>query len=383
VAKTKVLFVAGTRPETLKLYPVHIAAKAGGMTSRFCCTGQNRDIVDSVFATFGFNPDYDLEIGATTLEPAAIFAKVMSSLAKVITEYQPNLIVVQGDTVSSTATALTAFYSKVPVVHIEAGLRTGDPKAPWPEEMNRRVTSQIAALHFAPTEAAKANLVKENVPPARVHIVGNTVVDTLRLALDRLSASPEVREGFDARFDFLDPRKKLVLTTQHRAESFGKNLENIGRALFSLLRAHKDVEIVFPMHTDPAVRDAFKQAAVAADESTKSRMHMIDPVDYLPFVYLMQRSRFIISDSGTIQEEAPYLGKPVLVTRDKTERPEGIDAGVARLVGTDARRIEREAGDLLVGDSWMKNSREKSKIYGDGHTAPEIVTILGAYTTSL
>lgn len=338
-----------------------------GLDSRVCVTAQHRQMLDQVLELFAIVPDYDLNIMTTKQSLTDVTTAVLGGLTQLLITERPDRVLVHGDTTSAMAATLAAFYQKIPVGHVEAGLRTGDLSRPWPEEMNRKVVDSIADLLFAPTESARTNLLAEGLESRRIVVTGNTVVDALLYVVGRFRDDPPLKEQFRCRFDFLDPARKLVLITGHRRESFGDGFNRICRAIAKIAE-RPDVEIIYPVHLNPNVREP-----VGRILSECPRVHLIEPVDYLPFVYLMDRSHLIITDSGGIQEEAPSLGKPVLVMRDVTERPEAVEAGTVQLVGTDTQRIVNSAAALLDDASIRENSRPIQNPYGDGQAARRIV----------
>lgn len=364
----KVLTVFGTRPEAIKMAPVVLGlAQAEAIESRVCVTAQHRQMLDQVLALFDIKPDYDLDLMTPNQTLAGLTAKVIESVTPVLEEFKPDYVVVQGDTTTTFAAALAAFYQKIKVVHFEAGLRTHDIYAPWPEEMNRRLTGNLAQLHFPPTQSSYDNLIREGVDPATVMITGNTVIDALLEVVGRLRSDADLRQSLDQKFDFLDASRRLILVTGHRRENFGGGFEQICLALRELAE-RADVQIVYPVHLNPNVQEPVKRILGDSD-----RVHLIEPQDYLPFVYLMERSALIISDSGGVQEEAPSLGKPVLVMRETTERPEAVDAGTVKLVGTDANKIVSEATVLLDDEEQYQAMARAINPYGDGKAAGRII----------
>ena len=335
-----------------------------------CATAQHRQMLDQVLQLFQIVPDTDLDIMTPGQDLTAVTCRVLNGLRDVMMSWPPDWVVVQGDTTTSFAASLAAFYQKVRVAHVEAGLRTGDLYSPWPEEANRKLTGALAALHFAPTERCAEALRRESVPDDRIFVTGNTVIDALLDVVERVRTDTALRAKFDSDFDFLDPERKLILVTGHRRESFGEGFEHLGRAL-RRLSDRNDVELLYPVHLNPNVQKPIRRLLRDADN-----VHLIGPLDYLPFVYAMDRSYFILTDSGGVQEEAPALGKPVLVTRDATERPEGVDAGTARLVGTDEDVIVREAERLLDDAAEYERRSHAHNPYGDGHAAERICSAL-------
>ena len=364
----RVLSIFGTRPEAIKLAPVVTAlAAADGVASLVCVTAQHRQMLDQVLDVFEITPDHDLDIMQAGQGLNHITSAVLTGVQKVIRDCRPDRILVQGDTTTTFAAALAAFYEKVPVAHVEAGLRTGNIHSPWPEEMNRRMASVICDLHFPPTEAARQNLLAEGIADERIMVTGNTVIDALSQAIDIIDASPDLQARLEAQFNFIDPGKRLVLTTGHRRENFDGGLERVCRGL-AILAERDDVVIVYPVHLNPNVQKAANEVLRGKDN-----VHLIPPLDYLPFLYLMRRAELIVTDSGGIQEEAPALGKPVLVTRDTTERPEAVDAGTALLVGTDMEKLLQCLGVLLDDAEAYQAMARAHNPYGDGKASARIV----------
>lgn len=373
----KVLSVFGTRPEAIKMAPVvERLAKTAGIRSYVCVTAQHRHMLDQVLELFAIEPHYDLNLMKPGQDLTDITNGVLAGLRPILKELKPDLILAQGDTTTVFAAALAAFYEKVPMGHVEAGLRTGNIFAPWPEEMNRRLASVIADLHFAPTTKAKANLLKEGHPAKRIFVTGNTVIDALLEVVARFKKNPRLSIEMGKRFPFLDPKRKLVLVTGHRRENFGKGFEDICRAL-ARLSERKDIQIVYPVHLNPNVQEPVKRTLGA-----RKNVHLMEPLDYLPFVFLMSRSYLILTDSGGVQEEAPSLGKPVLVMRDTTERPEAVTAGTVKLVGTNVQKILREANRLLDDKAAYRRMSRAHNPYGDGKAAERIVRIVKSDLTA-
>ncbi|MFM8331125.1 MAG: non-hydrolyzing UDP-N-acetylglucosamine 2-epimerase [Candidatus Methylumidiphilus sp.] len=367
----KVLIVFGTRPEAIKMAPVVTALRqAPGLETHVCVTAQHRQMLDQVLELFEIRPDIDLNIMKPGQDLTDITAAILLGLRSVLKQGCYDWVLVHGDTTTTLATSLAAFYEKTAVAHVEAGLRTGNLYAPWPEEMNRSVVGRLAALHFAPTAAAKASLLREGVAEAAVQVTGNTVIDALRQTVGKIQSSPALQERFARQFAFLDPAKRLICVTGHRRENFGDGFERICQAL-KALSDRPDVQIVYPVHLNPSVQEPVRRVLAGAPN-----VHLIDPLDYLPFVYLMSRSHLVITDSGGIQEEAPSLGKPVLVMRDTTERPEAVDAGTVRLVGTDALKIVAEAARLLDDPAAYESMARAHNPYGDGLASQRILDIL-------
>ena len=368
MTKTKILTVFGTRPEAIKMAPVVRALNECEMIeSRVCVTAQHRQMLDQVLSLFGIRPDFDLDLMRPSQDLTDITNGVMVGLRKVFLEWRPDWVLVHGDTTTTLAASLASYYSKIPVGHVEAGLRTGNIYSPWPEEINRRVAGVVSAINFAPTETAKRNLLDEGVPPSNVLVTGNTVVDALLEVVRKLHSDNTLSQTLEERFRFLDASRRLILVTGHRRENFGDGFLSICKGLLKLAE-REDVQILYPVHLNPNVQEPVKRLL-----GTNARIHLIDPQDYLPFVYLMSRSDLILTDSGGVQEEAPSIGKPVLVMRDTTERPEAVAAGTVKLVGTDANAIVSEAVRLLDDSSeYLKMSRAHNP-YGDGCAAKRIV----------
>ncbi len=361
------LSVFGTRPEAIKMAPV-VTRLAGtpGIASRVCVTAQQRQMLDQVLDAFGIVPDHDLGLMRQGQSLTDILTGVLRGLEPVPEAESPDLVLVHGDTSTTLGASLAAYYRRIPVGHVEAGLRTGNIYAPWPEEVNRRLTAGIATHHFAPTEKARQNLLREGVDDGRIVVTGNTVIDALLAMVARLDADAALRARLDADFAFLDPSKRLVLVTGHRRESFGEGFENICLALADIA-ARGDVEVVYPVHLNPNVQEPVRRVLGAAP-----RVHLLDPLDYVPFIHLMRKAHIVLTDSGGIQEEAPSLGKPVLVMRETTERPEAVEAGTVRLVGTDRARIVAEATELLDSPQAYETMSRAHNPYGDGRAAERI-----------
>lgn len=369
----KVLTVFGTRPEAIKMAPLALQlADDERFEARVCVTAQHREMLDQVLSLFELTPDYDLNLMKPGQDLNDITCGILQGLKGVLDEFQPDMVLVHGDTATTFAASLAAYYQQIPVGHVEAGLRTGNLYSPWPEEANRKLTGALASKHFAPTDTSRQNLLRENVAPANVFVTGNTVVDALLEVVRKLEAGPladELRE----RFDFLDDDKRLVLVTGHRRESFGDGFERICRALAETAKAHPDVQIVYPVHLNPNVREPVNRLLADIDN-----VLLIEPQDYLPFVYLMNRAHLILTDSGGIQEEAPSLGKPVLVMRNTTERPEAVSAGTVKLVGTSVDVITTELTRLLTDDDAYRAMSFAHNPYGDGKACERILDALVA-----
>lgn len=370
----RILSVIGTRPEAIKMAPLVQALNDDSrFVSGLCVTAQHRQMLDQVLELFKLVPDFDLNIMKPGQGLTDITAAILTGLSDVLASFQPDLVLVHGDTTTTLATTLAAYYRQIPVAHVEAGLRTGNLYSPWPEEGNRKLTGALAALHFAPTESARNNLLAESVDPSSIHVTGNTVIDALLHVTGRLEVDKPLHEELKARFSFLDDSKKLILVTGHRRESFGDGFERICRALVEIVKSFPDVEVLYPVHLNPNVREPANRLLGEVE-----RIHLIEPLDYLPFTYLMNRAHLILTDSGGIQEEAPSLGKPVLVMRDTTERPEAVEAGIVKLVGTNIDKILNEAGTLLRdADAYRRMSIAQSP-YGNGKACEQIIKILAA-----
>ncbi|KKB10202.1 non-hydrolyzing UDP-N-acetylglucosamine 2-epimerase [Devosia chinhatensis] len=356
----KVLMVFGTRPEAIKMAPIYeVLRNTAGLEVRVAVTAQHREMLDQVLHLFDIQPHYDLDIMKPGQGLSEITGAVLMGLKPVLDDFSPDLMLVHGDTTTTLSASLAAYYQQVAVGHVEAGLRTGNIYSPWPEEINRRVAGTIARLHFAPTEGAAANLLAEAVPAATIMVTGNTVIDTLFEVVRRLDADPEQSAALDAEFG-IDPSRRMILVTGHRRESFGGGFQRICDAL-ALIAQREDVQIVYPVHLNPNVKGPVESCLGALP-----RVHLVAPQTYLPFVHLMRRADIILTDSGGVQEEAPSLGKPVLVMRDTTERPEAIDAGTVKLVGTDTDLIVRETTRLLDDTAAYQAMAGAHNPYGDG-----------------
>ena len=343
-----------------------------GIETHVCVTAQHREMLDQVLSIFDIVPDFDLNIMRSGQDLTDITSAIMVALREILGRSRYDRLLVHGDTTTTMAAALAAFYAQVPVAHVEAGLRTGNIYAPWPEEMNRSIVGRVATLHFAPTEAARSSLIVENVSSAIVHVTGNTVIDALQDVVARFEQDSSLEGQMRQRFSFLDPQKKIILVTGHRRENFGEGFENICRALGELSE-DSSLQIVYPVHLNPNVQDPVRRIL-----DNKDNVYLIDPQEYMGFVWLMKESYLIITDSGGVQEEAPSLGKPVLVMRETTERPEAVDAGTVRLVGTDPVRIVSEAKRLLLDEAAYQQMARSINPYGDGRAAERIAAILSA-----
>ena len=368
----KVLTIFGTRPEAIKMAPlVHALSQDAAFESKVCVTAQHREMLDQVLRLFEITPDYDLNIMKPGQGLTEITCRILAGLKPVLDDFKPDVVLVHGDTTTTLSASLAAFYHQIPVGHVEAGLRTGDLSSPWPEEANRLLTGHLAKWHFAPTENAKANLLRENIPAQGIYVTGNTVIDALLWVRDRFSSDDSLAQQLAASYPFLDADKKLILVTGHRRESFGGGFERICTALADIARQHPDVQSVDPVHLNPNVTEPVNRILHGIDNIV-----LIDPQDYLPFVYLMDKAYLILTDSGGVQEEAPSLGKPVLVMRETTERPEAVDAKTVRLVGTDTAKIVEEVTRLLTDEDEYDSMSRAHNPYGDGHACHHILDAL-------
>ncbi len=364
----RVLTVFGTRPEAIKLAPVVRAMMADArVTHATCVSGQHRQMLDQVIEVFGLKPEYDLNIMKPGQSLDYVTAAALQGVGGVMDAFKPDWVIVQGDTATAFSAALAGFYRKVKVAHVEAGLRTGNLYSPWPEEGNRKLIGQITALHFPPTETSADNLRREAVDENIIKVTGNTVIDALQIVAGRLASDADLRANFDAKFSYLRSDKRLILVTGHRRENFDGGLERVCTALREIA-SRGDVDILYPVHLNPNVQETAKNVL-----GHHPAVHLIDPQDYVPFVYLMQRAHIIVTDSGGIQEEAPGLGKPVLVTRDTTERPEAISAGTARLVGTDAAALVGHVTELLDDAAAYAKMAQAKNPFGDGNASARIL----------
>ncbi|MDF2177317.1 UDP-N-acetylglucosamine 2-epimerase (non-hydrolyzing) [Aliiglaciecola sp. CAU 1673] len=367
----RILLVFGTRPEAIKMAPLVLELKKHSeLDIKVCVTAQHRQMLDQVLELFKLTPDYDLDLMQPGQDLYDITSRALSGLKNVLTDAKPDLVLVHGDTTTTFASSLAAFYQKIPVGHVEAGLRTGDIYSPWPEEINRKLTGALTKLHFAPTEKAKQNLLLENTDQNQVYVTGNTVIDALLAVEQRIKNDEALRSSLAGQFDFLDPGKKLILVTGHRRESFGGGFERICHAL-KRLSERQDVQVCYPVHLNPNVKEPVERILGQA-----ANVKLIAPQDYLPFVYLMTKAHIILTDSGGIQEEAPSLGKPVLVMRDTTERPEAVDAGTVKLVGTDDALIVAEAERLLSDNGAYERMSIAHNPYGDGKACERIARVI-------
>ncbi|WP_417775733.1 non-hydrolyzing UDP-N-acetylglucosamine 2-epimerase [Stutzerimonas xanthomarina] len=368
----KTLCVFGTRPEAIKMAPLALALAADDrFEARVCVTGQHREMLDQVLELFAIKPDFDLNIMKPRQDLTDVTSSVLQGMKEVFREFKPDMVLVHGDTATTFAATLAAYYQQLPVAHVEAGLRTGNLYSPWPEEANRKLTGALAKLHFAPTDTSKRNLMQEGIASESIVVTGNTVIDALLEVVKRLDQDQQLSAKAAAPTAFLDTSRKLILVTGHRRESFGDGFERICKALLDVAQLHPDVDIVYPVHLNPNVREPVNRLLTGIDN-----VHLIEPLDYLPFVHLMSRAHIILTDSGGIQEEAPSLGKPVLVMRDTTERPEAVEAGTVKLVGTDGANIVRELNLLLLDTNAYRAMSYAHNPYGDGQACARIIEAL-------
>lgn len=376
-----ILLVFGTRPEAIKMAPlVHELKKhADRLLTKVCVTGQHREMLDQVLNLFEIVPDYDLNIMKPNQDLYDVTSRILLGMREVLANSKPDMVLVHGDTTTSMAAALAAFYQQIPVGHVEAGLRTGNIYSPWPEEMNRLLTGRIATCHFSPTPLSKQNLMKENVAEEKIVVTGNTVIDALHWVTKKMASSESLRLNLQAElkgmgYDVtrLDAGRRMVLITGHRRENFGEGFLNICHAIKNLAEKNPDVDFVYPMHLNPNVRKPVLDILGQKQEN----VFLIEPLQYLPFVYMMEKSYLILTDSGGVQEEAPGLGKPVLVMRDTTERPESVEAGTVILVGTDRHKIENGVASLLDDKGMYEKMSKAQNPYGDGHACERIVEFL-------
>ena len=372
----KILLVFGTRPEAIKMAPLVKAFQKDTehFETRVCVTAQHRQMLDQVLEVFGITPEYDLNIMAPNQDLYDITAKVLMGLREVLKDFRPDTVLVHGDTTTSMAASLAAFYMQIPVGHVEAGLRTYNMLSPWPEEMNRQVTDRICTYYFAPTEQSKKNLLQENIDEKKIFITGNTVIDALLMAVGIISSTSGMEEKIAKEFQekgYTVGNREYILVTGHRRENFGEGFLHICKAIKELAALHPDMDIVSPVHLNPNVQKPVYELLSGVDN-----VYLISPLDYLPFIYAMQHSTLLLTDSGGVQEEAPSLGKPVLVMRDTTERPEAVEAGTVKLVGTDAEAIVSNVTALLQDKEMYKRMSETHNPYGDGQACERIMAAL-------
>lgn len=384
-APRRIMLVFGTRPEAIKMAPLVKAFQQ--YPERFrtivAVTGQHRQMLDQVLSLFEIEPDYDLNIMQQGQDLYDVTSRVLIGMRSVLSMARPDLVLVHGDTSTSTSAAMAAFYAQIPVGHVEAGLRTGDIYSPWPEEMNRRLTGRLATFHFSPTPTSRANLLAEGVAADDIAVTGNTVIDALHMVTNRLDSNAELcssvedsllAAGYDTSRLAPETGRRMVLITGHRRENFGDGMLNVCQAIMDLATKYPDVDFVYPMHMNPNVR---RPIAEMFADSTLTNVFFVEPLEYLPFVYMMKRAYLIVTDSGGIQEEAPSLGKPVLVMRAVTERPEALEAGTIRLVGTDRDKIVGEASRFLDDNDYYAANSSIANPYGDGHACERIIDFIG------
>lgn len=368
----KVLTVFGTRPEAIKMAPlVHALAKDTRFEARVCVTAQHREMLDQVLELFKIAPEYDLNLMKAGQTLPELTSRILLELTPVLKQFKPDIVLVHGDTATTFAASLAAYYEQIAVGHVEAGLRTGNIYSPWPEEANRKLTGALTKYHFAPTETSKQNLLNENYASENINVTGNTVIDALLMVKEQIESDSDLNNTLAAQFPMLDSSKKLILVTGHRRESFGGGFERICEALAQTANEHPDCQILYPVHLNPNVQEPVNRILSNVDN-----VHLIEPQQYLPFVYLMNQAHIILTDSGGIQEEAPSLGKPVLVMRDTTERPEAVEAGTVKLVGTDVKKITSALNELLTDETAYKTMSRAHNPYGDGEACKRICDIL-------
>ena len=373
----KILTVFGTRPEAIKMVPVIHALEADPrFDSKVCVTAQHREMLDQVMNLFNIKPDFDLSVmkpGQTLID---LTSEILKALKPILESVEPDLVLVHGDTTTTFASSLAAFYHKIKIGHVEAGLRTGNIYSPWPEEANRKLTTSITNYHFAPTNGSKENLLKEGVPECNIEVTGNTVIDTLFQVREKLEKDKALSDKLAIKFNFLDSNKKLVLITGHRRESFGEGFERICKAIEQIANTHQDIQVIYPVHLNPNVQEPVNRYLRDLDN-----VFLTEPQEYLPFCYLMNKASIILTDSGGIQEEAPSLGKPVLVMRETTERPEAVEAGTVKLVGTNIDLIVNEVNLLLTDAEEYYKVSQAHNPYGDGLACGRIIQFLAKEIT--
>lgn len=372
----KVLSVFGTRPEAIKMAPVVSAlAKSDVLESRVCVTAQHREMLDQVLDLFNITPEYDLDVMTKGQDLFDVTSKILLGMRDILNDFKPDVVLVHGDTSTTFSVSLSCYYSRIAVGHVEAGLRTGNIYSPWPEEANRKLTGSLTKFHFAPTSKSQENLLLENTDPTNIHVTGNTVIDALLDVKVRIeeekSLQAQILQQFPQLVPFADSDRRLVLVTGHRRENFGDGFERICKALARIAKQYPDADVVYPMHMNPNVREPVTRLL-----SGLENVHLIEPLEYLPFVWLMTQSYMIATDSGGVQEEAPSLGKPVLVMRDTTERPEAVDAGTVKLVGTDDESIYQGVSELMNNPEKYQEMAARHNPYGDGEASQRIVHIL-------
>lgn len=385
-SSSRISLIFGTRPEAIKLCPlVGAVQRHPQLEPHVCVTGQHRELLDQVLAVFDVTPDVDLNLMQPNQTLAGLTSRAIAAIDQYLAERRPEMVIVQGDTTTVFCAALCAFYRQIPVGHVEAGLRTWNKLSPFPEEINRVLTTRVADLHFAPTETAKRNLLNEGVPEDQIHVTGNTVIDALLIAVEKVRANPPRvphLPDFLQRTNHQDPTSvpRMVLITGHRRESFGRGFENICRAISVLANRFPEVHFVYPVHLNPSVREPVYRIL---GKTANDTIHLIDPLGYLPFVAMMDRATLVLTDSGGVQEEAPSLGKPVLVMRDTTERPEAVEMGTARLIGTDTDAIIENVTELLTDADAYARMANAVNPYGDGHACERILAAIESVFSSI
>ncbi|MDV5172117.1 non-hydrolyzing UDP-N-acetylglucosamine 2-epimerase [Photobacterium rosenbergii] len=371
-SRQRVLTVFGTRPEAIKMAPLVKALETDvRFEAKVCVTAQHREMLDQVLELFQIEPDYDLDLMRSGQSLNDVTARILTTMKPVLEEFKPDVVLVHGDTATTFAASLAAYYQQIAVGHVEAGLRTGNIYSPWPEEANRKLTGALSRFHFAPTDTSKENLLKENIDESNITVTGNTVIDALLMVKDKIDNDEELKSHLVKQFPFLDNNKKLILVTGHRRESFGGGFERICEALVKIANEHSNSQILYPVHLNPNVREPVNRILAGVNN-----VHLIEPQQYLPFIYLMNRAHIILTDSGGIQEEAPSLGKPVLVMRETTERPEAVKAGTVKLVGTDVDKIVKSINDLLSDEKLYTAMSRAHNPYGDGNACQRIIDCL-------
>jgi UDP-N-acetylglucosamine 2-epimerase (non-hydrolysing) len=369
----KILTVFGTRPEAIKMAPLVKALELDGrFDAKVCVTAQHREMLDQVLGLFEITPEYDLNLMKAGQTLSDITARILQELKPVLEVFQPDVVLVHGDTATTFAASLAAYYERIPIGHVEAGLRTGDIYSPWPEEANRKLTGVLARYHFAPTQTSEKNLLDENIDHKNIFVTGNTVIDALLEVVNKIEMNTKLQAKLKLNYPFISEDKDLVVVTGHRRENFGDGFENICQAIADVAKQKPDCQFVYPVHLNPSVREPVNRILVGLDN-----VHLIEPLEYLPFVNLMRLSTIILTDSGGIQEEAPSLGKPVLVMRDTTERPEAVDAGTVKLVGTNKETIVSSLLELLKKETEYQAMSKAHNPYGDGQACQNILNALG------
>jgi len=367
----KILTVFGTRPEAIKMAPLVKALEKEAWDSRVCVTAQHREMLGQVLDLFQITPDYDLDIMKQRQDLYDVTTGILSKIKDVLRAFKPDMVLVHGDTTTTFVISLAAFYEQIPIGHVEAGLRTGNLYSPWPEEANRKLTGALTTIHFTPTERSRQNLLREGVDPVSIQVTGNTVIDALQWVVGKLEKSNEELVKLENQFKFLNKKSRMILVTGHRRESFGGGFENICKALKEIAIKFPESQIVYPVHLNPNVSEPVRRLLANIEN-----IYLIEPLDYLPFVYMMSKAYLILTDSGGIQEEAPYMGKPVLVMRDTTERPEGIEAGIVKLVGTNKDIIVAAIDELMNNREKYLSMSKAINPYGDGLACKRIISAL-------